>query len=84
MVIYICPFNCLEIVLNKNNKEHFRVASNVHYQDCVACRLCVEICSDKYAIQICWQDGSIAMNFSKDGEGEPIKLSGAFTLICDW
>lgn len=81
--VEVCPFNCLEMVPNNNN-EYFLVARNVRMQDCVACRLCVEICSDKYAIQVCWPDGTVAKNFNKSGEGEPIKLSGASTLISNW
>lgn len=81
--IEVCPFNCLEMVADKNN-VYFTIAENIRSQDCVACRLCVEICSDKYAIQICWPDGSISKNFNKDGQGNPIKLSGAFTVISDW
>lgn len=79
----VCPFNCIEMV-KSDKEEHFLVARVMRGEDCVACRLCVEVCFDKGAIQIYWPDGKIARNFNREGKGEPIKLSGAFTVISDW
>ncbi len=72
----VCPFDCLEMVPSQSN-PHFLVAKDVRPKDCVACRLCVEICGDKMAIRIFWPDGTEAKNLDRTRkDSTPIKLSG--------
>ncbi|OHB71610.1 MAG: hypothetical protein A2W23_01125 [Planctomycetes bacterium RBG_16_43_13] len=54
----ICPFNCLEMVEKESvDGEFFKIARDVRTKDCVACKLCEEVCVQKEAITIKWPDG---------------------------
>ena len=55
--VNVCPFNCLEMVEDASEPGHYRVSNNARPKDCVACRMCEMVCSDKEAIQVRWPDG---------------------------
>jgi len=51
-----CPFDCLEMQPREDG-SHTPIAVLVKAKDCVACKLCEEVC-DKFAITIKWPDGT--------------------------
>ncbi len=76
----VCPFGCMEMVPSEFD-NHFLVAKNVKPKDCVACRLCVEVCGDKMAIRIFWPDGTEAKNWDVTGKDSvPIILAGYLSV----
>ncbi len=54
----ICPFDCIEMVEDESTETMFPVSNVVRPKDCVACALCVTVCSDKEAIALQWPDGT--------------------------
>jgi formate hydrogenlyase subunit 6/NADH:ubiquinone oxidoreductase subunit I len=58
-----CPFDCLEMV-DASDGGVFKVAKNTHVKDCVACKLCEEVC-DKDAILTVWPDGEYFTTFNR-------------------
>lgn len=52
----VCPFDCLEMLPTDEGGGFFKVAENVRHSDCVACKLCEEVCI-KDAITIRWPEG---------------------------
>lgn len=62
----VCPFDCIEMVRPENPSEFFAVARVTRPKDCVACKLCEEVCVQKDAVVILWPDGSYAEHIGVD------------------
>lgn len=52
----VCPFTCIEMLPDGVQASPF-VARVVRQKECVACRLCVTVCSDKEAVALRWPEG---------------------------
>ena len=65
----ICPFDCLEMVEPPDASGFFKVADNTKPADCVACKLCEEVCI-KDAITITWPDGEYCEEVGVDKEAK--------------
>ncbi len=61
--VEICPFDCIEMKTESIDGRFFDVADVVHKKECVGCRLCEMVCSDKEAIIVRWPDGNPAPSF---------------------
>lgn len=76
----VCPFDCLEMVPYEGDQvshsaQMAKVARNVRPKDCVACKLCEEVCIQKDAIVVVTPEGEHAEQVGvRVSLASPIKL----------